>query len=354
MGNSTLIQLFTNVSYFGSALFIPVIARDWGASPFKIGILVSVFYFTYFISAYVFGVLADRYSVRTVVRAGLLASTFFFFIQIFARDLSSLFWLRALAGAAAGVFPGALAVYAFEERQGKMGRFTAFSSLGWAIGSMLAGLIGSYNLIFIMSSVFFLISFVISLSLKDICSKNQGSFFPWRFFKKNLRIFFPYFMRALGAHTIWAIFPLYLMSLGADKFWVGIIYFINAFTQFFIMQYIENYKNLYLFNMGLLTTVITFLAYSFMPNFWWVIPVQVLLAFSFSALQVGAYQELLVKNPEKATATGVLTSIINFTAMVGPIAAGIILGLWNFPVLMWFAAGAAFIGLISFTKVIKY
>ena len=349
---STLIQLFTNLSIFGSSLFIPVIAKEFGANAFEIGVLVSVFYLAFFISNYLFGVLADRFCIRRVVQTGLLASSVFFLVQVYAHDLYSLFWLRLLAGFAAGIFPAALAVYAFEERRGKMGRFNAYASLGWALGSILAGWLAFYKSIFIAGAVFFALSFLISLFLKDICNDNLPALLPWKMIKNNRRIYFPYFMRSFGAQTIWAIFPLYLLATGGTTFWVGVAYFINTFFQFLMMQYVERFKNLYLFNIGLIFSVVAFVLYT-VPNFWFILPVQILLAFAFSTLQVGAYQEILAVNKEKATSVGILGSIINFTAVIGPFFAGALLHFFGFQGVMWFGAAAAFIGLISFTKVIK-
>lgn len=353
MEKSNLIQFLSSAAILASTIFIPVMAQELGASPLLLGLSVGIFYLAYFASNYLFGILADRLCIRKMVQWGLLISAVLFYLQIFIGDLPTLLIIRFLAGLAAGVFPAALAVYAFGEREGKMGRFTAYNSLGWAAGAVLAGLIGDYNKIFIMSSAFFLVAFYASLSLKEVCSTEGTAFFPWRLVKKNLRIYWPYFLRAAGAQTTWAIFPLYLMSTGADKFWVGVAYFVNLSAQFIMMQRIERQDNLTLFNLGLLTSAITFALYALLDNFWPVLVVQLLLAYAFSTLQVGAHQHLLSVNREKAGVIGILNSISNFNAFLGPFFAGIILTYTDYSGVMWFAAGITFIGLLSFTKVIK-
>ena len=353
MEGSSLIQLLTYASIMASAIFIPLMAQGFGASPGIIGLIVGVYFLFYFFSSYLFGILSDRLGGKYLLRFGLLLSAIFFAMQIFAHDIFSLFIFRSLAGAAAGIFPAALAVYAFSEGKGKMGRFAGFGSLGWAIGSILAGLIAMSQTIFIMSSVFFMIAFFISLQMEGGFRKGTAPVvFPWKLIRRNVRIYIPYFFRALGANSIWSIFPLYLVFTGADKLWVGIAYFVNTFSQFLIMQYVEKFKNLYLINIGLLCTVATFMGYALFPHFWIVLFFQLLLAFSFSTLQVGSVQELLGKNVEQSTAMALLNSIVNFTAVIGPFFAGAIAQYWGYGGVMWFGAVLSFVGLVSFTSVL--
>ena len=353
MEDSNLIQFFTSVSIFASALFIPIMAKELGANDFGIGLIVSVFNLTYFISSYLFGIMTDLKGARFFLIFGLFLSAVFFAAQIFAVNLAWLFWARALAGFAAGIFPVALTVYAFNDRAGKMGRFVAFGSLGWALGSVLAGFLILYNPIFIVSAVLFLMAFFISFRFSEVSLKLKVGFFPLALWRRNARIYVPYFFRMLGAQTAWGLFPLYLMGTGADKFLVAAAYFVNCFAQFILMQYVERFRNLDLFNLGLLTSVLAFIAYAVIHNIWLIMPVQVLLAYSFSALQVGANQEVLRNNPEKGSAVGILNSVTNFTAVVGPCLAGLILYYWGFGWVMWFAAGVTFIGLVSFTSVLE-
>ncbi len=353
MEKSNLIQFLSNAAIMAASIFIPIMAHEYGATAFQIGLSVGIFFLTYFIANYSFGVLADRICLRRLVQTGLAVATVVFLAQMIITDLSSLFLFRALAGLAAGIFPAALAVYAFEERAGLMGKFNAYSSLGWAVGAVLAGLIGRYQQVFMMSAVFFAAAWLVSLNLKDVCPQQPSPLFPWRLVRKNLRIYVPYFFRAVGAQSIWAIFPLYLMSIGADKFLIGVAFFVNLSAQFIMMQHIEKQKNLVLFNLGLLTSVITFIIYAVANNYWVILPVQLLLSYSFSALQVGSYQELLRVNREKGVTIGILNSIANLNAFVGPFLAGVLLAYWGFPGVMWFAAGITFVGLLSFTKVVK-
>ncbi|MFH1387000.1 MAG: hypothetical protein ABIH50_04990, partial [bacterium] len=220
-------------------------------------------------------------------------------------------------------------------------------------GAILAGLVGSYELIFALSAFMVLISFFTAGSLPDIRSGQPGKLFPISLIKKNLRVYVPYFLRAIGAQASWSIFPLFLIFAGADKFLVGITYFINLGTQFFLMQHVERFKNLYLINYGLLGSVLTFILYALFPNIWIIMPVQLLLAASFSTLQVGSQQELLSRNQEKASSIGLLNSIANITAVAGPFIAGAVAQVFGYVGVMWLSAIVSFLGLVTFTTVLE-
>jgi len=354
MEGSNLIQLFTCAAMMASAIFIPLLAQGFGASPGMVGVIVGAYNGFFLLSSYVFGLLSDKYGGRMVLRAGLLLSALFFAAQIFSRDLFSLFLVRSLAGAAAGIFPAALAVYAYSEQKEKIGKFAGSGSLGWAIGAILAGFISNNQSIFLLSSIFFAMAFFMSLQMDRGFQKvKEINYAPFKLIRRNARIYIPYFFRALGAQAIWSVFPLYLVWTGANTLLVGAAYFINLFSQFFIMRYVEKFRNLYLVNIGLLCTVLTFMGYALFPYLPVVLVFQLLLAFSFSTLLVGSLQELLSKNVEQSAAMGILNSIANFTAVIGPFMAGFIVQGWGYPALMWMGAALTFVGLVMFTSVLE-
>ncbi|MFH1387556.1 MAG: MFS transporter, partial [bacterium] len=178
MERTSLIQFLNNAALFASQIFIPLIAKEFGASPFEVGLVVGVYNLTYFSSNYLFSILADRLRINRLIQFGLLFAAICYCSQLWAHDLFTLIGARMLVGLAAGIFPAALAVYAYNERAGKMGKYSAFTSLGWAFGAILAGLVGSYELIFALSAFMVLISFFTAGSLPDIRSGQPGKLFP--------------------------------------------------------------------------------------------------------------------------------------------------------------------------------
>lgn len=354
MESSNLIQLLAYASMMASSIFIPLIAQGFGARPEVIGLVIAAYNGLFFLSSYLFGWLSDRHGGLYILRLGLLFAAICFALQLLAHDVASLLLARSLAGAAAGTFLAALGVYAFAEQKGKMGRFAGAGSLGWALGALLAGLVSNSQLVFAMSALFFLVAFFISLKVEHPFQRaKEVALFPLSLLRRNARIYLPYFLRSLGAQAIWAIFPLYLVFAGADNLMVGVIYFINLFSQFVIMGWVERYRNLHLVNIGLLCTVLTFIGYALFPNVVALCFLQLLLGLAFSTLQVGSMQELLVKNVEQSTALSVLNGIGNLTAVIGPFAAGFIVLMYGYAALMWAGAAVAFLGLVSFTTVLE-
>ncbi|ODS37690.1 MAG: hypothetical protein A7315_00020 [Candidatus Altiarchaeales archaeon WOR_SM1_79] len=111
---------------------------------------------------------------------------------------------------------------------------------------------------------------------------------------------------------------------------MGIIYFINAGTQFLIMRRIDKFKSKLLITVGLSVSVLVFMGFALAQNFYQIIPVQVLLAVSWSCLYVGSLLMLTERNIEKATSIGILNSIIYFSAIAGPVIGGIAAEFYGF------------------------
>ena len=328
-----------------SIIFIPNLARDLNASYLEVGVIVAAYGFMVFLSSYIFGRAADMHGYRIFLRIGLIISALSFFIQIFAVDPVSLILVRALTGFSIGLFPAALIAYVHESKR-SLGKFSSYGSLGWAFGSLLAGFITIYHEIFILGSFLFFIAFLTSLRMPDI--KNEPlkvPFFPIKLIKENSSVYISFFFRHLGATSIWAIFPLFLLTLGADKFWIGVIYFTNSMTQVVVMRYLDRFKSESLVRMGLILSIIVFFSFTLAQNYYQILPIQVLLAFSWSCLYVGSLMFLTEKNIEKATSVGILNSVIGLSGIFGPLLAGIISEFFGLTFVMYIASVLALIGL---------
>lgn len=323
-------------------LFIPILAKDLNANDFQIGIIGASYGFAVFVSSYAFGRASDIYGKRLFLWLGLLLSAIAFSLQIFAFGPYSLAIIRAIAGFCSGIYPPALIVYVYETSR-KIGKFTSFGSLGWGLGNIIAGVFAIplfaisfyplnsvYNQVFILSSGFFFLAFLIALSLEKIKDvKYDVPIFPSKVIKKNLSVYLAFLIRHTGANAVWIIFPLYIISLGGDKFWVGIFYSVNAITQFVIMNYIDEYKSTTLVYMGIFFAIITFITFIFAINFWWLLPGQVLIAFAWSCLYVGSLKFIMERNEEKSVSAGILNSVISLSAVFGPLIGGTIAGIFG-------------------------
>ncbi len=356
---SHLILFLSNASVMMSIIFIPLFADLVGASRLEIGIIGASYGIAIFFSSYFFSRASDMRDKRVFLKAGLSMAAIAFFMQIFARDAISLTLVRGAAGFAMGILTAPLIVYTYESG-GKLGIFSSYGALGWAVGGMLAGIIAQfaesvvqteplvpYWAVFILSSVFFFVSFLVSVNLPEVeVRPTRVPLFPVALIKKNLWVYAPMLLRNTGAFSIWIIFPIFLMELGANKFWIGTIFFANTYTQFLIMRRLDIKNDVLLIKAGLFISGLVFFSYSLATEFYLVIPMQIALAFSYSFVYVGSLLFLTRTNEEKTTAVGILNSVLSFSMVLGPLFGGTISQMWGFHVAMYFAAGITFLGLL--------
>src|SRR5512139_2507300 len=117
------VQFLTNASLMVVIVYIPLLARGYGASSQQIGLLVACYQAMTLVSSIVFGRWGDYGDRKKFVVAGLVAATVALTLHASARNLGGLFAARALAGACVGIFPAALMAY-FYNRSKLLGRYT--------------------------------------------------------------------------------------------------------------------------------------------------------------------------------------------------------------------------------------
>ncbi|KPV64114.1 MAG: Major Facilitator Superfamily protein [Candidatus Bathyarchaeota archaeon BA2] len=352
-----VIQLLFNIAFSASYLFIPNLAKDLGASDTQLGIIGAVYGLALFSSSYIFGRASDVYGRKFFLHLGLGVSTITFFLQVltdptfvapFLADPWLLALTRGLAGFSIGIFPAALTAYVYEAGDA-LGRFSSFGALGWAVGNFAAGLIAMYWGAFMLSSACLLLAFLVSFTIPTVSSPQlRVPFFPKSVIKKNWHLYLSYFMRHTGANCIWIIYPLYIVSLGGNMFWVGVIYTVNTASQFLVMRFVDGFRSGTLVNAGLILSSVTFFAFTLAQNFYQLIPIQVLLACSWSCLYVGALLYLMQHNIERATCTGLLSSVINLAVVFGALIGGAISQLFGFRATMYAAAALTAVGFCFF------
>jgi len=342
--DSNLIQLLTYASRMLGIIFIPLMAIELGATYLEVGIIVAAYNFALFLSSYMFGRASDMHGRKLLLTLGLLASSLSFFLQIFIDGAFSLMVFRAVVGFCVGVYPPALTAYVYERRE-SIGKFSAYGSLGWTLGSFIAGVIAVYSQIFILGSGMFFLAFLLSLRMPEIeFERVDVPFFPVKLIRENSSVYLPFLLRHIGALAIWAMFPIFLKELGADKFWIGAIYSVNALVQFLVMRKLDGFNSTSLFRIGMLLSALAFLSFTFAQDHYQMIPTQVLLGFSWSCVYVGALLFLTGRNIERASSVGILNSIIGFAGILGPILGGIISEFLGLREVMYFAVGLTLIG----------
>uniref|UniRef100_A0A7C4TFN5 MFS transporter n=1 Tax=candidate division WOR-3 bacterium TaxID=2052148 RepID=A0A7C4TFN5_UNCW3 len=348
-GIIVLLNFLYSTSWILASVFIPLIARRYTEDFFIISAISALYNGMLFLSSAISGRLGDIYGRKLVIIIGFFLSAVLFFLHNQISSISSIFLYRGLAGIGIGMIPGSLSALAWG---GSLGFFTGIGSLGFTLGNFLPGLLKKDFLIFTVSSLFCAIGFILSFFIREKRVRISVPILPYRLIIKNLDVYLPFFIRHSAAQAVWAIFPIHLVNLGADKFQIGLLYAINPFFQFLFMLYMDKFSSNFLIPLGIIASAITFLGYAISQTWQAIIPCQVLLGFAWATLYLGSLKKILANNVEQATASGILSSVIGLSGIVGPIIGGIIANL-GLAVLLFSSAllsGLALTILIYLTK----
>jgi MFS family permease len=326
------IQVLASGAFLACFTYIAIYADESGLSKFQISLMASLYSAATFFSAYIYGRLADQYGKRRVLLSGLFVLIFLVAAQALAQDLFSFISLRFLAGIGFGMFPAALAAYAFEAKA-KMGRFSAFGALGWGLSLLSAGVVaerfGVYS-IFIFAAGMVLLALLIALKLGPIPEiRIKAPLLPLRMIAKNYQVLLPFILRHSTASSIWVLWPIFLHDrIGLDLWEIGVVQAVNALTQFVSMYGIgDRLRPKLSISIGLASSAAAFISFTLIQTFPLFLITQVLLGFSWANLYVGSLRLMLDRNRERATAAGLLTSSMSFSSLLGPIISMIIVQL---------------------------
>ena len=165
---------------------LALFAESLGASPERIGLIVSVSTLTGVLLKLPSGALSDIYGRRFLLRIGVVAFGLPPFLYPFITNLDALTALRFLHGFATAIFaPSALATVAelYRERRGAaLGTYTACTQSGSLLGPFLGGYLihaAGFSTAFVTAGVFGCIGMVLFYSLHLDVSvpqrKEQGT-----------------------------------------------------------------------------------------------------------------------------------------------------------------------------------
>jgi DHA1 family multidrug resistance protein-like MFS transporter len=351
-----VISFLFSLSVQSSSIFLSLYADGLGASRSEVGLIGSSYGIAYFVSSFIFGRQSDRHGRLIFVRVGLALGAAAYGLQIAAVDPVTLLVIRAFVGFCLGISSAAIMAYVYEA-EGQVGRFAAYGSLGWLFGCLAAAVAAAitgatkssatYYALFAVSGAASALAFLLSFSLKEERGKNlRVPLFPLSLLRDNGRVYIPFFLRCVGSSAVWAVFPLYLVSIEASRLWVALLDGINMGLQVVFMRYVEGFKSTWVLATGLVTSVIVFASYGFATHYLQLIPVEILLAVSWSCLWVGSLSFLLGRSVERGTAAGLLYSMTYLSAGFGPLIGGFVSETWSFRALMFVASGLTFLGLI--------
>ncbi|MDO9537530.1 MAG: MFS transporter [Thermoplasmata archaeon] len=354
------LNFLSNAALFSSLLLVPLFAEELGASPAEIGIIVAAYSMANMLASYIFGRLSDIHGRRIFLISGLILSSVTCMLQYFAHDAIMLLVTRVLLGFCAGIYPAALLAYAYENKK-RMSKFLAWGSGGWGFGTLIAGIIATMFSIrepFLFSTLLMFLTIPIALKMPfrgDV--KMAVPLFPVKVIKKNLSVYLPVLVRHTGACAIWVMYPMFIRGLDGSGnalfLWIGIMYAINSFTQFIVMQHLKSRSEI-LISWGIMASIVTFLLFPMCSTIWELMPTQILLAVSWSLIYVGSIKFMMAHNKERATATGFLNSILQMSAIVGALVGGAIVQVTGDMLApMYFAAGMGGVAFILYFGIRK-
>ena len=325
-------------------VFMPIIAKGVTDSILEIGLIVASFSFAQILSEIYFGRHSDKKGTRLkFIRIGFIGCAAAFGLHYFADDITLLFLARIGAGIASGIMIPAMIAYAYElnvERK-KAATIISFHALGWLAGIAAAGFANDLKLIFLISAASFVIGLMFTIKLPNISQEKELK--PGTIKKiivKNKFLFLSLLLRHIGAAAVWTILPLMLIEkLGAELYQISIIYVANTLTAFILMNLMAsriNFSNITKFKIGIGCTVFVFVGLSVITDWWMAMPFMALVGATWAFLFIGGNFHLMENNP-RSTSTGIFSSTLSISMVIGPVIAGIIAFTFDYVVVMYFA-----------------
>lgn len=249
------VGIFSFISY--NMVRMPVLslfAESLGASPERIGLIVSVSTLTGVILKLPSGALSDIYGRRLLLRIGVVAFGLPPFLYLFINDANTLTALRFVHGLATAIFaPSALATVAelYRERRGAaLGTYTACTQSGALLGPFLGGYLAhtaGFSTAFVTAGLFGCVGMALFYSLHlDVATpprKDKGWAAVlsemWKGFAavaQNTKVLITSMTDAakmIANGALMAFLPLYGVSAGLNAGEVGLLFSVQAFTSFF-------------------------------------------------------------------------------------------------------------------------
>jgi MFS family permease len=347
------IGVFCFISY--NMVRMPVLAlfaESLGASPERIGLIVSVSTLTGVILKLPSGALSDIYGRRLLLRVGVVAFGLPPFLYPFVSDLNVLTALRFFHGLATAIFaPSALATVAelYRERRGAaLGTYTACTQSGALLGPFIGGYLiyaGGFPSAFVTAGVFGCIAVVIFYSLHlnppppRLHEKGFGPLLAemWKGFTvvaKNSKVLITSSTDAakmIANGALMAFLPLYGVAAGLNPGEVGLLFTVQALTSFFskpIMGRVSDQVGRQpLIIIGLLICAATFVSIPHVSLF----PLLLLLSagFGFGEAVVSSSSSALVADSSEfktlGAGMGMQGTIMDIGHASGPLLAGILI-----------------------------
>ena len=361
------IGIFCFISY--NLIRMPVLAlfaESLGASPERIGLIVSVSTLTGVFLKLPSGALSDIYGRRLLLRVGVVAFGLPPFIYPFVSDLNVLTGLRFVHGLATAIFaPSALATVAelYKERRGAaLGTYTACTQSGALLGPFIGGWLvytAGFPAAFVTAGIFGCIALIIFFSLHlnpptpvvkekglaPVLAEMMKGFAAVARNRKVLITSSTDAAKMIANGALMAFLPLYGVSVGLNPGEVGLLFSVQAITSFFskpIMGRVSDRVGRQpLIVIGLIICAGTFLSIAHTASF----PLLLVLAagFGFGEAVVSSSSSALVADSSEfkrlGAGMGMQGTIMDIGHASGPLLAGVLIARLNYQAAFFIIAG---------------
>ncbi len=202
-----LLTIFIDTVGFGIVLpLLPYFAEQFSATPLQVTLLATIYSFSQFLFAPIWGRMSDKLGRRPIILCTLCGMFLGYILLTFANSLLSLFLARAFTGlmaANAGVVQAFIAdITTNFDRAGAMAKVGAAHGLGFIFGPVIGGIFAgpdplnpNLHLPFLIAAVLSVLAFGIAIfkvketrgnEIRARASKNQRSFL--RVFNEAIKV----------------------------------------------------------------------------------------------------------------------------------------------------------------------
>lgn len=376
------IGIFCFISY--NLIRMPVLAlfaESLGASPERIGLIVSVSTLTGVFLKLPSGALSDIYGRRILLRVGVVAFGLPPFIYPFVSDLNVLTGLRFIHGLATAIFaPSALATVAelYKERRGAaLGTYTACTQSGSLLGPFIGGWLvytAGFSAAFVTAGIFGCIALIIFFSLhlnpptpvvkekglSPVLAEMMKGFAAVARNRKVLITSSTDAAKMIANGALMAFLPLYGISVGLNPGEVGLLFSVQAITSFLskpIMGRVSDRVGRQpLIVIGLIICAGTFLSIAHVASF----PLLLVLAagFGFGEAVVSSSSSALVADSSEfkrlGAGMGMQGTIMDIGHASGPLLAGVLIARLNYQAAFLIIAGIQLVAAAVFWFTMRF
>ena len=312
--------------------YLILLMQERGLDETQIGYIAAYSAIATLVSNTFFGRLSDIIGRRKFIIFGLLVSSVSTFLFVVPVDYLGFTLARVFNGIALGVFPSSLVGVA-SDRGMKLGKLSAYGSIGWATGGLLGGYLADVlglQWLFITSSIFYLLSFLAALLLGTgkgfkpaITDETKSERMYSKAVKRNWMVYLLFILRHGTANAIWIYWALFLQNdLHLTRTQIGVVQATNMITQFVLMRAVTDRLNPRLMLiLGGLASSLAFFSFTITTSFLEIVLTQIILGIAWALFYVGGLrtvEEQSKKDGIVATGTGLFNASLSTSQIMGP------------------------------------